>query len=146
MEKVKIRNMRKNDVEDVARIYMDVFNLLGENWSEVTAQNHMKDGFKSDTCWVAELDNHIIGFLMGFILPWDQGNVLFIDTINVKSNHQGNGVGKKLWNIAEKYSKTNSLKGIRLLANPDLESYKWYDAMGFKSSGWVDMYIDYDED
>lgn len=132
--------MQQNDISDVSKIYCNVFNELGESWSLETAVSHVSDAFDKDTCWVALMNNDIKGFLISSILPWDKGDVLFVDTIAVDRDFRKIGIGNLLWNEADKFVQENSLKGIRLLADPKLISFDWYKRNGFKKSGWIELY------
>ncbi len=142
-EDVTIRKMEKTDLQAVSQLFREVFNSEGENWSDKTATSHVEQNFFGDSHWVAEKGNKIVGFLMGIVLTREKGEELFIDSVVVDKSVQGNGIGKELWSRAEMFVKENKLKGIRLLANPQFDSYNWYKKMGYNESEWIELYREF---
>jgi N-acetylglutamate synthase-like GNAT family acetyltransferase len=65
---------------------------------------------------------------------------LFVDSIAVIADLQQKGVGKLLFVKVMQHASEKGYVGIRLLTNKHLESYKWYNSMNFKESGWVEVY------
>lgn len=143
MNDLNVRKMEERDIKAVVELFKEVFNSDGENWSKETAKGHVKQNFFGDSHWVAEMNNQIVGFLMGIVLTREKGDELFVDSIVVKNSIQKKGVGKRLWEKAEEYVKERELKGIRLLANPHFSSFNWYKKMGYKKSGWIELYKEY---
>lgn len=80
---------------------------------------------------------------MGIVLTREKGEELFIDSIIVDTKYQNKGIGKLLWDKAESYVKENSLKGIRLLANPHFKSFSWYKNIGYTESDWIELYKEF---
>ncbi len=137
---IQIRNMVEADLSKVIEIFKESFTALGEEWSDETALGHIRQSFFEDANWVAEQDGGIVAFLMGAISVREKGSELFIDNIVVHPNYQHQGIGKLLWGKAEEYVSEKNLTGIRLLSNEAFASYRWYEEMGFKKSGWIELF------
>jgi ribosomal protein S18 acetylase RimI-like enzyme len=137
---MRIEIMQKDDFAEVAEVFRTTFNGLREDWSRESALGHVEQNFFGDAHWVAKENEKIIGFLIGIVLVREAGPELFIDSIAVLPEHQAQGVGAKLWQKAEEFTKQNNFKAIRLQANPALPSYAWYQKMGFSESGWVELF------
>lgn len=132
--------MERIDLVDVGLLFKKVFNSEGEEWSYENARKHVDQNFLGDAHWVAQDADIIVGFLIGIVLTREKGDELFIDSICIEQTYQNQGIGKRLWETAVEYVRKKGLKGIRLLANPNLKSYKWYKEMGYKESEWVELF------
>ena len=77
---------------------------------------------------------------MAIPLTREKGIEAFVDSICVLPDHQHQGVGKQLWDKLTQQAKDNGYAAIRLLTNPRLNSYKWYKEMGFRESGWIEVF------
>lgn len=137
---IKIKKIKKEDLKEVANLFLEVFNNSGESWTYESAYSHVEQNFFGDVHWCAFDENKMVGMMMGLVLTREQGDDLFLDSAVVLPEYQNKGIGKKLWQKAEDFVKENKLQGIRFLANPSWSSYKWYKKMGFKESGWIEMY------
>jgi predicted N-acetyltransferase YhbS len=138
--KVKIRPMEKEDLSQVAGVFVESFNQEGEHWTYEVALDHVSSNFFGDSHFVAILDGKVIGFIMAFPLIFEQGVSLFVDAIAVYSHFQKQGIGQLLWDRMSVQAKDKEYKGIRLLTNPQLKSFDWYKKMGYKESGWLEVY------
>ena len=92
-------------------------------------------------CFVAEYENHILGYIFAYETNMEHGRELFLDIIAVEETAQRLGVGSMLWDMVMKNVRKNNLKAVRLIANPNIPSYKWYLKKGMQESGWVEMII-----
>lgn len=139
-DSVAIRLMKTEDLERVAEIFLAAFNGVGEHWSRETALQHICESFFDQFHYVAMSDREIVGFILAIPLIREKGKELFIDTIAVLPEFQNKGIGKMLWEKITVEAKNNNLVGIRLLSNPHLASFNWYKKIGFKESGWIEVF------
>jgi ribosomal protein S18 acetylase RimI-like enzyme len=140
MDNLQIEVMVESDLKSVIKIFLEVFNSLGEQWSLETAEKHIKENFFGDCHYIAKLDDKIIGFLLAIPLTRERGTELFIDSVAVQREFQRRGVGKKLWEQMYNYAIEKRYIGIRLLSSRQLQSFHWYQSMNLKESGWVEVY------
>jgi predicted N-acetyltransferase YhbS len=140
MENINIELMTKDDLNQVADIFLSVFNTLGEKWERESVIKHVNENFVGDCHFIAKADNQILGFVMAIPLTREKGTELFIDSIAVLPDYQHKGIGQQLWNRIEMSAKEGKYTGVRLLANKQLESFNWYTSLGYQESGWVEVY------
>ncbi|HVZ67554.1 MAG TPA: GNAT family N-acetyltransferase [Patescibacteria group bacterium] len=140
MEDIRIELMTTEDLNQVADVFLQVFNALGENWGKESATKHVNENFSGDSHFVAKINNRIIGFIMAIPLTREKGTELFVDSIAILPDYQHKGVGQKLWDKIEESSKDGEYVAIRLLANKQLKSFNWYKSLGYQESGWIELY------
>lgn len=140
MDKVKIELMTEAHLDDVAKVFMAAFNAVGEDWSYETARQNISENFFEDVHFVAKIDDQIVGFIMGIPLTREKGLELFLSSVAILPEYQHQGIGKLLWEKMVSLVKEKKYVGIRLLTNPHLKSFKWYKEMGFKESGWIEVF------
>ncbi len=140
MNKITIEIMKKEDLHEVATVFMKVFNQVGEHWTLEIAKEHIESNFFGDCHFVALSKDRIIGLIIGLPLIFERGNSLFVDAIAVLPEYQHEGVGTLLWKKMEQYADKNAFNTIRLLTNPKLKSFDWYKNMGYEKSGWVEVF------
>ncbi len=112
---VKIRAARKEDLEKLAKVYVEVYRVfdVGEKWTQDSAYKLLDYWLirQPDLAFVAEEDDSLIGAFFVGVKPWWDGNHLVEGEIFVDPAHQAQGVGKKLLKIVlgkalEKYQVT----------------------------------------
>jgi ribosomal protein S18 acetylase RimI-like enzyme len=136
MNVIQMQPMDSNEVKDV---FMAAFNAAGEHWSDEAAMEHVRENYGGDAHWVVREEGKIVGFLMAVFAARENGKELFVDAVAVLPEKQKRGIGKVLWEKAVLYAEEKNQGGIRLVANPNFQSYGWYVAMGFEPSGWVEL-------
>lgn len=140
MSNVRITTMIDDEIDEVTDVFLAVFNHVGEGWTREAARKHIKENF-FDTChFVARYDDKILGFIMAIPLTRENGREVFIDSIAVLPEYQHTGIGKMLWDTLNAYALENKCIGIRLLANRKLKSFDWYSKMGYRESGWIELF------
>lgn len=141
MQKVSIEQMTIEDIETVADIMIDAFNNspVKEQWTKESGNAHLQEVFHEEWSLVARLDGQIVGGLVGGYEIYDYGKAFFVDTLVVKKEYRGNGIGTALLTKAIEVGKERGCKTIELLANAKLQSFTWYKKLNFDESGWVEM-------
>ncbi|MFL5715206.1 MAG: GNAT family N-acetyltransferase [Chloroflexota bacterium] len=105
------------------------------------------------TSWIAEDDERIVGFLVGFISP-DRPDEGYIHMVGTSPNHRGAGLGRMLY---ERYFEDMRERGVRRVAAVtwpgNRGSVAFHRAMGFTPSEagsqnlyGTPAYPDYDAD
>ena len=135
-----IRNMTRDDLETAAEVFYTAFNSVGEKWAKETCLKRIEQYFNPDTCFVAESDGVVVGFLTGKLDNVLDHQELYIDILAVDPKNHKLGVGTKLLEVAETYAKSCGYKGMWLSAGTELPSFDWYSKIGFKQSKWVTLY------
>lgn len=132
--------MNKDDLEVATEIFYTAFNSVGEKWSQETCLKRIEQYFSPDTCFVAENDGAVVGFLTGKLDNVLDHQELYIDILAVDPKKHKLGIGTKLLEEAEIYAKSCGYKGMWLSAGTELPSFDWYKKIGFKQSKWVTLY------
>ncbi|GFO95961.1 N-acetyltransferase GCN5 [groundwater metagenome] len=86
-----------------------------------------------DYCFVAEENEHIIGFAMG-IVPQSFPGTFFLWQIGITPSRQGQGIGGKLVREIENELKKLEFKRIEVTIDPvNLPSQKLFEKMGYQN-------------
>ncbi len=133
---INIRNMELSDIDKAAKIFEDSFNSVGEMWNFPTCIERIKQYYTRKSCWVAEINNKIVGFLTSKEDNVVDHKELYIDVIAVDPQTHKQGIGRVLIKTAESYAKAQGYTAIWLSASTDLFSYNWYIKDGFKQTKW----------
>jgi L-2,4-diaminobutyric acid acetyltransferase len=88
----------------------------------------------SNSCFIAEFNDKIVGFIMGFRSQVDKTK-FFIWQIGVFSYHRGKEIGKKLLDIIEKTAKELGCKIVELTVDPENIPSKIF----FENNGYLNV-------
>ncbi|MCK5027350.1 MAG: GNAT family N-acetyltransferase [Candidatus Pacebacteria bacterium] len=114
--KVVIRTMTEKDLSKVASVFTEAYDKadIGERWTYDASYSLINYWFlkQPDLCFVAIVENKIVGGFVAGIKPWWDGNHLIDGEIFVDPAYQTCGIGPKLSKIMyqtalEKYKITN---------------------------------------
>lgn len=97
---IKIRQMRKEDLQQLAEIYTIVYQKfdIGERWTAETAKKLLTYWFdkQPDLAFVAEFNGQVVGAFVAGIKPWWDGNHISDGEIFVHPDFQKRGIATKL--------------------------------------------------
>ncbi|UCD72139.1 MAG: GNAT family N-acetyltransferase [Syntrophobacterales bacterium] len=92
---------------------------------------------------VAELDNKVIGFILGVVSGWEFGvpaSVGWIDTIGVDPKYQKRGLAKTLMRELVKNFREAGVKNIYTLVNwSDWDLLQFFRRMGFTRGDMINL-------
>jgi diaminobutyrate acetyltransferase len=84
-----------------------------------------------NTCFVAEFNNDIVGFVMGFRSQVEE-DIFFLWQIGVFSKYRGEEIGKKLLDKIEKAAKEIGCEIIELTVDPEnIPSQRFFEKNGY---------------
>lgn len=135
-----IKNVQIDELDVYAKVFVEVFNASGENWSLNSSKTHILENIGEKTSWGAFDGEELVGMLIAKPSAIENNTMLYVDTVAVLPSYQHKGIGKLLWQQLEEYIEDKDIQGIQLLANKEFDSYKWYKDMGFAESGWIELY------
>jgi GNAT superfamily N-acetyltransferase len=131
-------NIRLTKVKDV-RLLPDIERSAGESFRVLPdlawiadddimpAETHLKYVTKG-TSWVAEADDHIVGFLCAEFVEID----LHIWLLAVRQEWQGNGIGRRLMKTAIEHAHFNKLRSVTLTTFREVPwNEPFYRSLGF---------------
>ncbi|MBM2820946.1 MAG: N-acetyltransferase protein [Candidatus Berkelbacteria bacterium] len=138
---IKIRLIKEDDIEEVAKIFMESFNTAAKKgWKKQPVEKYMKYWFakRPDLFIVAE-DMKILGGAVGEIKPLVGGNHLVDLQLFVDIKNQKQGIGKKLLKaIIEKAILQYNIVEVQGFADRTTDfPMQWYKRLGLKTTRWT---------
>ncbi len=131
-------------LEEMAKLFADVYSEENSNirkWNIDTAKKNLEINLKNgpDFSFIALADSKCLGGLFAKVVPYYNGDMLFIDTIQVYPEYRNQGVAKELLKYAISKAREQNITIIHLLADAR-EGFprSWYEKMGFELSGWAE--------
>ncbi len=139
-----IRKMAHSDLDRIVEIDVKV---LGKQRPEYWEMKLGLAGKRAQiSSLVAELDNKVIGFIIGGVSNWEYGmpeNIGWIDTIGVDPAYQRKGVAKMLF-----VEMTNNLKKlgvdtiITYVTRRDPILLNFFNRLGFQKGDMINLELD----
>jgi GNAT superfamily N-acetyltransferase len=134
---IKIRPLRNSDIEAVMRLHRE----LGWNPAFMADGSTLRQRLQSliieesALLLVAEIDDHVIGYVHGEIIIYllFAGREMMITEVFVRERARGKGVGKALVTAIENEAVKEKCFRISVLNSRERESYKrsFYPNMGY---------------
>ena len=138
---MNIRKATPEDYKKISLIFREEYTKspYQEKWTEVSAFEKIKEYSQGNVVLVIEEPQakEIIGFIMFNEFLWDDGPRILIDEIVVTEKFQGQGIGRKLMEEAERISKNKGKVGITLIAHKKAKSIGFYEKLGFKENNLI---------
>jgi predicted N-acetyltransferase YhbS len=141
MENVKIRALRKEDLDAIVEIDERV---LGENRRNYWERKlELMNNKASQISLVAELEGKVVGFILGDISGWEFGvpeTIGWIDTIGVEPAYQKKGLATALARELILNLKSFGVKTIYTLVSwNDWDLLQFFHAMGFSRGDMINL-------
>jgi predicted N-acetyltransferase YhbS len=141
MENVKIRVLRKEDLDAIVEIDERV---LGENRRNYWERKlELMNNKASQISLVAELEGRVVGFILGDISGWEFGvpeTIGWIDTIGVEPAYQKKGLATALARELVQNLKSFGVKTIYTLVSwNDWDLLQFFHAMGFSRGDMINL-------
>ncbi len=136
---VRIRKLKKNDIDTIARIVAEteLWQRYGLNFEK--ARNKFEKGVqRGANIFVAEIKDEIAGFI--WYVPdgaFDRSG--YVELIGVKRNFRGRGVGEKLMEFVENLFSPESI--FLLVSDFNEKAQKFYSRLGYKKVGEIEDYV-----
>ena len=141
MENVKIRPLRKEDLDAIVEIDEKV---LGENRRNYWERKlELMNNKASQISLVAEVEEQVVGFILGDVSGWEFGvpeTIGWIDTIGVEPFYQKKGLATAL---AQELIRNLKALGVRtiytLVSWNDWDLLQFFHAMGFSRGDMINL-------
>jgi len=141
LENVKIRSMRRKDLEVIVEIDEKV---LGERRQDYWERKlELMDHRSSQTSLVAEVEGTVVGFILGEVSGWEFGvpdNIGWIETIGIDPVYQKKRLATAL---AQELIKNLKVIGVRtiytLVSWDDWDLLQFFHAMGFTRGDMINL-------
>jgi len=141
MENVKIRPLRKEDLDAIVEIDEKV---LGENRRNYWERKlELMNNKASQISLVAEVEEQVVGFILGDVSGWEFGvpeTIGWIDTIGVEPAYQKKGLATALARELVQNLKSFGVKTIYTLVSwNDWDLLQFFHAMGFSRGDMINL-------
>ena len=144
MVNITVRPMQEKDISQAANIHRNVVREgLGQG-TDYAIEDLFKSAVKKTpkTCFVAEVDNKIAGFVIGGIKEWGFGveRSGWIEMIEVDPKLMGEGVGKTLGEILLRNFKDLGIKEVYTSVKWDSgDLIAFFKSIGFDKSSFINL-------
>jgi predicted N-acetyltransferase YhbS len=141
LENVKIRSLKKEDLETIVEIDGKVLGDKRRDYWERKLER--VDNRSSQVSLVAEVEGNVVGFILGDVSGWEFGvpnTIGWIDTIGVDPIYQKKGLATALAQELIKELKTIGVKTIYTLVSwNDWDLLQFFHAMGFTRGDMINL-------
>lgn len=121
------------DIQEINAISPELIEFQEKEWKPADIEHFGRIiDWKKETKVLKALDNNE---LVGILELTMQSGVMHIDSLIVKHNRQGEGIGKVLMEKAEIIAKQYKLHKIYLDTGKNWNATKFYEALGYKKTG-----------
>ena len=144
MTNITVRPMEENDINQAADIHSKVVREgLGQGTNYAIEDLFISSIKKSPkTCLVAEIENKVVGFIIGGIKEWGFGveRSGWIEMIEVAPKLMGEGIGKKLEESLIKSFKEEGIKEVYTSVKWDSgDLISFFKSVGFDKSSFINL-------
>ena len=140
MENVLIRRLEPADANEISRIYTAITqNPAQADFKKLIAQHAQS---KEDACFVAELEGHVIGFMISYILTFGFGieKSAWIATLGVDPEYMGQGIGDRLAREIFKLYKHMGISRVYTSVRWDsTDLLSFFKTLGFDRSNFINL-------
>ncbi len=148
---MRVRRAMEQDIEAIAKVYLEyeraAVRLLPDKYKSLRDKKkpvikHVKLALLKDICrrdsvfFVMEHEEKVVGYIFGEIR--DDSHPLFqkpktgeLNDIAVLGDHQGKGVGRKLWDELSDWFRKKGCRFVTLSVNPNNQAKRVYEKWGF---------------
>lgn len=140
MAEIKIRALKKNDINAIAKIQEAITKKkVPKYWAE-RVEDYIRKSPR--TCLVAEYDDKTVGFIIGDIKTWGFGieRSGWIEIVGIEPKFMGRGIGKQLGKILIQQFKKEGVKEIYTTVRWDSgDLLAFFKSIGFKRSDFINL-------
>ena len=144
MTKITVRPMKENDISKAVEIHRKVLREgLGQGTDYAIEKLFLSSIQKSPkTCLVAEIENKVVGFVIGGIKEWGFGveRSGWIEMVEVDPKFMGKGIGKELGESIIKSFKKGGIKEVYTSVKWDSgDLISFFKSVGFDKSSFINL-------
>ncbi len=140
MDKVQIRNLKKNDADEISRIYAAItMKPVDPGFKRVVEEHSQRD---DEACFVAELNGKVVGFMISYILTAGFGmpKSAWIATLGVDPNFMGQDIGATLAEEILNYYKAQGVENVYTSVRWDsTDLLSFFKTLGFDRSNFINL-------
>ncbi|MBI5375760.1 MAG: GNAT family N-acetyltransferase [Candidatus Schekmanbacteria bacterium] len=140
MHEIIIRNLSRADIDAIRKIDERITGKPQEAYwtGKITKYLSSEPG----ACFVAEVDNKLVGFILGDIRGWEYMSPIsgWLDIIGVDIDYRSMGIGKKLIDALFDYFKKAGIEEIITMVSwNDVDLVEYFRSTGFERGQYINM-------
>lgn len=140
MDNVQIRNLQKNDADEISRIYAAItMKPVDPDFKRVVEEHSQRD---DQACFVAERDGKVVGFMISYILTAGFGmpKSAWIATLGVDPNFMGQDIGATLAEEILNHYKAQGVENVYTSVRWDsTDLLSFFKTLGFDRSNFINL-------
>ena len=140
MDKVQLRRLRKEDADEVSRIYAAItMKAVDPDFKRVVEDHARRD---DEACFVAEREGKIVGFMISYIVTAGFGiaKSAWIATLGVDPNFMGQEIGASLAKEIFKYYQAQGIENVYTSVRWDsTDLLSFFKTLGFDRSNFINL-------
>ena len=131
---MEIRKISKSDLEELAKLMVDVYNAppWNDKWTVETALESLNDisDFPKFFGNVIVDENKIIGGIIGHIRRYSSESTFYIDEFFISEKYRGTGLAKELYQTSIKELQQRGISGAFFTTLKNSRAYNFYLKQG----------------
>lgn len=131
-----IRCFETRDLEDCSKLYAEVFSKdpWNEKWDFKIAEKRLSHFLNSEgfVGILAHEKSSVVGFAIGNIEPFLEGNIFYLREMCVHPDYQNGGVGSKIISKTEEVLTELNIKSIYLFTDRKIPAAYFYKKHGYR--------------
>jgi len=140
VDNVQIRNLQKNDADEISRIYAAItMKPVDPDFKRVVEEHSQRD---DQACFVAERDGKVVGFMISYILTAGFGmpKSAWIATLGVDPNFMGQDIGATLAEEILNHYKAQGVENVYTSVRWDsTDLLSFFKTLGFDRSNFINL-------
>ena len=140
MDNIRIRKLRKEDADEISRIYAAItMKAVDSDFKRVAEEQSQRN---DEACLVAECDGKVVGFMISYILSagFGMAKSAWIATLGVDPNCMGQGIGAALAEEIFKFYKSQHIENVYTSVRWDsTDLLSFFKTLGFDRSNFINL-------
>lgn len=140
MDNIQIRRLKKEDAEQISRIYAAItMQPVSADFKRIIEGHAQRN---AEDCFVAIQQQKVVGFMISYILTAGFGmpKSAWIATLGVDPNFMGRGIGASLAAEIFKYYKDRGIENVYTSVRWDsVDLLSFFKTLGFDRSNFINL-------
>jgi ribosomal protein S18 acetylase RimI-like enzyme len=140
VDNVQIRRLRREDADEIGRIYAAITRKpVDTDFKRIVEDHALRE---EDACFVAEQEGKVVGFMISYIVTGGFGEAksAWIATLGVDPNFMGMGIGASLAHEILRFYKTEGIENVYTSVRWDsTDLLSFFKTIGFDRSNFINL-------
>ena len=140
MDNIRIRKLRKEDADEISRIYTAItMKEVDPDFKRVVEEHSQRN---DEACFVAVSEGKVVGFMISYIITagFGMAKSAWIATLGVDPNCMGQGIGATLAEEIFEYYKSQRIEKVYTSVRWDsTDILSFFKTLGFDRSNFINL-------